>query len=207
MQTILIAFSLAMDAFTVSLSSGIALNNTKRNNNGVIKDMFRFGICFGLFQFFMPLAGYLLADTLKEQIQKYDYIVAFILLNSVGLNMIFSKQDDDYDVDYNNSEDDYLNNKDTAKDKFNDFKRLITLGIATSIDAFAVGVSFYALKINIIEACIIIGLVAFIMSFLGVYIGSKLSEKLEGKFSSHTEKLGGFILIFIAFKVLINKFI
>ncbi|MFI3230699.1 MAG: manganese efflux pump MntP family protein, partial [bacterium] len=161
---------------------------------------FRFGLCFGLFQFFMPLAGYLMAGTLKEQVQKYDYIVAFILLNSVGLDMIFSKSDGD--DGYNNNYDDG-----GGKNKLNEFKQLITLGIATSIDAFAVGISFYALKINIIKACITIGIVAFIMSFLGIYIGNKLGERLEEKFSSHTEKLGGFILIFIAFKVLINKFI
>lgn len=189
MQTFLIAFSLAMDAFVVSLSSGISLNNMK--NNSIIKEMIKFGVCFGLFQFFMPIGGYFLAGTLKEQIQKFDYLVAFILLNSVGLNMILDKTDGE------------INNL-VPK---NNFKNLIALGVATSIDAFAIGASFYALNIHILQASIIIGVVAFIMSCMGIYIGNKVGENLGEGFSKYTEKLGGFILVLIAFKILVMNYV
>lgn len=185
-QIILIAFSLAMDAFTVAISNGMLLKNIK------IKHALKFGACFGLFQFAMPIAGYYLADILKEQVEKFDYIIAFILLNAIGFNMLLSKDEDD--EDYYNKDCKYNENN---KEHILSFKNLTMLGIATSIDAFAVGASFYALKINIFTSSIIIGVVAFIMSFIGIYIGNKLGSI----FSKYAEKIGGFILILIAFKI------
>ena len=181
-EIIFIAISLAMDAFDVSISNGILLPNIK------IAYAIKFGIFFGSFQFIMPIIGYYLTNLLGDSILKFDHWIAFILLNVIGLKMIsetFKKEE-----------------KENIYDKKNilSIKNLTVLAIATSIDALAVGVSFSLIKVNIINASLIIGIIAFIFSFLGVLIGKKLGNLL----SKNAERIGGLILVFMGFKILIE---
>lgn len=178
-STFLIAISLAMDAFAVSLSNGIAIKNLKKSY------VLKFGIFFGVFQFAMPLLGYFLGSYFADFISKYSGIVAFILLGVIGINMLLEKEDETVA----NSDESIVSTR-----------NVVMLAIATSIDALAVGVSFVALGSDILIPSIIIGITAFFFGCAGVYIGNKFGGKL-GKYAT---KLGGVILILIGTKALLS---
>lgn len=182
LEIFFISISLAMDAFAVSISNGMLLKNIK------IKYAIKFGIFFGSFQFIMPILGYYLTNFLGESLLKFNNYIAFALLNIIGLKMIIET---------------FKNEKDNIYDNSNilSIKNLTILAIATSIDALAVGVSFSLINVNIFKSSLIIGVVAFIFSFLGVLIGRKIS----GLFSKNAERIGGVILIIIGFKILIQN--
>lgn len=175
-----IAVSLAMDAFAVSVSNGLLLPKIR------IRNAVTFGLYFGAFQFAMPLVGYLLASSFSVYIEAFDHWIAFILLAIIGINMIkesFSEEE-----------------KDNQKEVMSP-KNLITLAIATSIDALAVGVTFAIVpSVNIWISCSVIGIVAFVLSYIGVMLGKKIS----GVFQSYAERVGGYILVIIGLKILIE---
>jgi putative Mn2+ efflux pump MntP len=175
---IVIAFGLAMDAFAVSIVSGAAYRKLK------LKHALRMALFFGAFQAFMPLIGSLAGLTIRDHIAEYDHWVAFGLLAAVGGKMI------------------YESFKIAPKKKFNpdDIFVLLLLSIATSIDALAVGITLSFLKVSIAMAVIIIGLVTFVLSFLGVYIGKKAGHFFE----SRIEAIGGIVLIALGIKILIK---
>ena len=134
-ELFLIAVSLAMDAFAVSVSNGLILPNVKK------RDAVTFGLYFGLFQFFMPVIGYFLGSKLTKYVQQFDHWIAFILLGIIGFNMIKESFSDD--------EDDIPKEKEILK-----VKNMTMLAIATSIDALAVGVTFAFIgNISIFFAC------------------------------------------------------
>ena len=180
LNIILIAFSLSMDAFAVSISNGLILKKDK------INAALKFGLFFGLFQFIMPLIGFYAASLFQSQIEALDHWIAFVLLFTIGSKMIHEtfKKDEDAKND----------------ESVTSLKNLIMLAIATSIDALAVGVSFAFFDINIFASSAIIGLITFALSFFGVIIG----EKIGYKFSKNAERIGGAILIIIGFKILIE---
>lgn len=169
-QVILIAIGLAMDAFAVSVSQGVCIKRYK----GYIPLIF--GITFGLFQFSMSLIGYIGGKTFLYNISKYSDLISFIILVCIGVLMVIEarKEEDECEVDYKIS-----------------IKKLINLGIATSIDALAVGISFSFQEINIFLSSLIIGTTALILSIVGVIVG----HKVGGLFSKYSEYLGGIILI------------
>lgn len=175
MQIFLIAVSLAMDAFAVALCKGLKMNKINYNYSLVLAS------CFGIFQAVMPLIGWFIGISFAKYITNIGHIVSFILLTFVGGKMIQESLE--------NEEDDIL--------KY-DFKEIILLAIATSIDALAVGVTFAFNKINLFNAIICIGIVAFILSLIGVIIGNKFGIKYKNK----AEILGGSILIFLGCKFL-----
>lgn len=185
LEIIFISMSLAMDAFAVSISNGVRLKRVK------IINALKFGVFFGGFQFIMPIIGYCLANLLGEEILKFNYLISFILLSTIGLKMImetFKKKDKDniyYDKDILS------------------IKNLTVLSVATSIDALAVGVSFSFINIDILKAALIGGFIAFIFSFSGVLIG----KKIMGVLSKNAERIGGGVLIFMGVKILIEYFI
>ena len=152
-ELLLIAVSLAMDAFSVSICGSLALAPSSRFAGAV-----KFGAWFGAFQFLMPVIGYWTAYWAVEYIEAYDHWIAFFLLLYIGINMI------------------------------------------TSIDALAVGVSFAVLDVNIWTSSLLIGVVTFIISFLGGTIGFKLGER----FRSHATRAGGLVLCLIGIKVLLE---
>lgn len=175
----LIAIGLAMDAFAVSVSNGIALSNFK------FRDSVRQGVYFGGFQFIMPLMGWTLGNSIRQYIEAVDHWIAFILLGVIGVNMIkecFTDEDCDCGMDYIST------------------KTMVLQAVATSIDALAVGISLAILNINIVYACSIIGIVAFIFSFSGGFIGKYIGGFLNKK----AEIIGGIILIFIGLKILLE---
>lgn len=186
-----IALALAMDAFSVSVTSGMVLKNVK------VGSAFKIGIFFGGFQFIMPCAGYFLGSAFSGFISSFDHWIAFILLGFIGGKMLYEafKKDDE--------EEDIKNPLET--------KLLTVLAIATSIDALAVGVTFATMKMGVLFPCSwsalallqasgIIGIVAFLLSGVGVYIGSKFGNL----FGNKAEILGGIVLIGIGIKILIE---
>ena len=177
----MIANGLAMDAFAVAIANGINLREVRAAH------ALRFGIFFGGFQFLMPLLGWFLGIAFVEQIQAYDHWVAFILLVFIGGKMLFPGDD----------EDKTQGNDDTA---ILSIRNLVTLGIATSIDALAAGVSFAVMQTNVFLASAIIGVVAFIFSAGGVYLGKKLGSLIQ----KGAERAGGVILILMGLKILIE---
>lgn len=178
-EIILIAVGLAMDAFAVSICKGLSMKKMDWKKAIIV------GLYFGLFQGGMPVIGYLLGVGFEESIKFIDHWIAFGLLAFIGGNMIkeaLSKKEDD-EVD----------------DKV-DFKTMVVLAIATSIDALAVGVTFAFLNVNIILAVSLIALITFVISCIGVKLGNVFGDKYEKK----AELAGGIVLILIGLKILLE---
>lgn len=173
---VMIAVGLSMDAFAVSLSSGISIKNLKPQNGAKI------ALYMGGFQALMPLIGWSLGIGFKDYIEKYDHWIAFVLLGFLGIKML--KESMDEDCEYVS---DPLANK-----------VLFMLAIATSIDAMAVGVSFAFLKASILSSALIIGFITFVICYIGVYLGNKFGCMYKKK----AEIAGGIILVLIGFKIL-----
>ncbi len=175
---LIISIGLAMDAFAVSISSGIAIKKLK------IKNFIKIGSFFGIFQGIMPVLGWSLGRSFSKYIESYSRWIAFFLLVLIGGKMIYES----FIIKETEKETDILS-----------MINLLFLAIATSIDALAVGIAFSVLDINIIKPAIIIGGVTFIMSVIGVYIGDKLGDL----FGKKIEIAGGLILILIGIKILV----
>ena len=177
LELILIAVGLAMDAFAVSVCKGLSMSKMEWKKAVII------GLYFGGFQALMPLIGYILGVGFEDKIKSIDHWIAFILLVFIGINMIKEA----------------FETKEESNDKI-DFKTMIILSIATSIDALAVGVTFAFLNVNIMLAISLIGIITFIISMIGVKIGNVFGDKYETK----AELAGGFILIFLGAKILLE---
>ena len=175
-STFLIAVALAMDAFSVSITKGFTQNNLKNNQ------IFYYGLFFGFFQFMMPLFGYYLGEVITSFISSIASIIAFILLSAIGLNMIRESLSDD-----------------EITDNFS-FKELTLLAVATRIDAFAVGLTYAILNEEILIPSFIIGIVAFIFTLMGIFIGRKIGNYFNGRL----QVIGGVILILIGIKILLG---
>ncbi len=171
-----------MDAFAVSITSGITIKNLKINN------ALKIALFFGLFQAIMPLVGWLAGLSLKDFISEIDHWIAFGLLSFIGCKMIYES----ITVQSSKKEINPLN-----------VYVLLVLAVATSIDALAVGVSFAFLKVSIVTPVIIIGTVTFLLSYLGVYIGDRIGHFFENKI----EIAGGLLLIGIGLKILIESLV
>ena len=176
---VIIAIGLAMDAFAVSVVSGAAY---KKLN---IRHAFRLALFFGGFQAFMPIIGFLAGLTVKQHIADYDHWVAFALLTAVGAKMLYESTK--------------IKPADENSQPFN-IPVLLVLAVATSIDALAVGITLSLLRIPIVTAAVIIGLVTFALSYIGVFIGKNFGHFFESKI----EALGGLVLIGIGCKILIE---
>lgn len=166
-----------MDAFVVSIVSGSAYKQLH------VKHVLRMALFFGAFQAIMPLVGFLAGLSLKQYIVHCDHWIAFGLLAIVGVKMI------------------YESFKIKSEAKTSDPSNIIVLlvlSVATSIDALAVGVTLSLIAGSVILAVSIIGLVTFVLSYLGVQIGKRFGHFFE----SRIEALGGVILIAIGTKIL-----
>ncbi|NBH74537.1 manganese efflux pump MntP family protein [Rodentibacter pneumotropicus] len=173
----IIALGLSMDAFAVSISKGLAMRSFRWKQAVII------ALCFGCFQAIMPLIGYVLGSQFSKIIQEWDHWFAFILLLLIGANMIregFTEEE-----------------REPVSEIIN-VKRLLSLGLATSVDALAVGISFAFLHVNIIQAVWIIGITTFVISFIGVKSGHFLGRK----FKSKAEIFGGLVIIIMGIKIL-----
>jgi putative Mn2+ efflux pump MntP len=169
-----------MDAFAVSIAAGLQLSTiTKRQ-------VFRLSWHFGLFQFFMPILGWLLGAKFKSHITAYDHWVAFGLLGFIGGKMLW---------DALFGHEDGGPKKDPTRGK-----TLVMLSVATSIDALAVGLTLAVLGWGVWLPCIIIGVVAAGMTIIGMHFGKRLGERWE----TIAEILGGVVLIGIGVKILLE---
>jgi UPF0059 membrane protein GCWU000182_01647 len=173
---LVIGVGLSMDAFAVSICKGLAMKKMD------VKKALVCSLYFGVFQALMPLIGFLLGSGFKNVVSSIDHWIAFVLLGIIGINMI--KEAKSCDV---------------VNDSM-DVKTMLTLAVATSIDALAIGVTFAFLKVSIIPAVSIIGLITFVCCFIGVMLGSVFGEKLKSK----AEIMGGVMLILIGTKILIE---
>ena len=175
-EIIIISVALAMDAFAVSISIGTTIKKID------ISHILSSAGLFGLFQALMPLLGYFLGNNLPRSFDNYSKIIATVLLVIVGGKMIyeaFQEEEDEESITHSLS-----------------LKNLLSLAIATSIDAFAVGVTFSLLKTPLWVGVITIGVITFILSTIALFFGNYLSDKI-GK---NAEIIGGIVLLLLAIK-------
>ncbi|MDR2760116.1 MAG: manganese efflux pump MntP family protein [Spirochaetaceae bacterium] len=186
-SVILIAFSLSMDAFTISLSAGISIRGLRRFY------MVRAAFFFGLFQFIMPLLGWYLGKTVQAYIEVYDHWIAFGLLAFIGGKMF---------VEGFNRKDPARQGDEPGKpaEDIRSLAPLLALSLATSIDALAVGISFTVLGQGIWFSAALIGGITFLVCLTGFGFGKRLG-RLFGKWA---ERAGGLILIAIGLKILLD---
>jgi putative Mn2+ efflux pump MntP len=171
------AVALSMDAFAVAASCGIA---NKATTTGI---QTRIALFFGFFQAFMPLIGYLLAFGLAGRIHQVAHWIAFVLLGFLGVRMILEAREPE-----------------KCKNEKLTNKYLLTLAIATSIDAMISGVGFALLQVNILFVVVVIGLVTALLSFLGARFGQLLGLR----FQWGAEVMGGVVLLGIGTKILLE---
>ena len=180
----LIGVGLSMDAFAVAICKGLAMRKVNK------KQMLIIALFFGGFQALMPFIGWAVGTTFARLIVDYDHWIAFFLLLYIGGQMIIEaikewKEEDKVEV----------------MDPPLNYKELVLMAIATSIDALACGVTFaFEENFNIIRAIIIIGVTTFVISAGGVYVGNIFGDKYKAK----AQLVGGIILIFIGVKILLE---
>ena len=179
---ILLAIGVSMDAFAVAICKGLSVKKAG------IKEMGKAGLWFGGFQALMPAIGYFLGSTFESYITKFDHWIAFVLLAIIGSNMIKESFD----------------KCEECKDASLSFKTMLVMAIATSIDALAVGVSFAFTDFEpdwfVYIAFILIGVITFTLSSIGVKIGNIFGTKYKSK----AEFAGGLILILLGLKILLE---
>ncbi len=177
-ELFILALGLSMDAFAVSICKGLSVSKLKAKHCLIC------GIYFGGFQALMPTIGWLLGIRFQSLITNIDHWIAFVLLAVIGANMIkesFSKEEECPDASFG-------------------FKTMLTLAVATSIDALAVGVTFAFLDVTIGPAVLLIGATTFVCSVVGVKIGNVFGNRFQSK----AEFFGGLVLIGIGLKILIE---
>ena len=174
-----IAVGLAMDAFAVSVVTGSVYKEFK------LRHALRMALFFGGFQAVMPIIGFLAGLGLIGYIAPYDHWIAFALLSFVGGKMIYES----FQIEAAERDRDPAN-----------LAVLLILSFATSIDALAVGITLSLLKTPIVLAVTLIGVVTFVLSYSGVFIGKRFGHFFESK----VEIVGGLILIAIGIKIVIE---
>jgi putative Mn2+ efflux pump MntP len=180
-ELLLLALSVSMDAFAVSMCKGLSVKKAR------LKECMTCGVWFGGFQALMPLIGFFLGSLFAGKIEKFDHWVAFGLLAIIGANMlkeVFEKECDccDENADFS-------------------VKTMFLMAIATSIDALAVGISLaMAGNVNIYLAVVLIGVFTGTLSAIGVKIGNIFGSRYEKK----AQFVGGAVLILLGVKILLE---
>ena len=176
-ELFVIAVGLSMDAFAVSVRKGLATGQVR------LRHAMTAGAYFGGFQALMPLTGFLLGVRFQYMITSIDHWIAFVLLGIIGINMIRESREEAETLDC-----DFC------------FRAMLPLAVATSIDALAVGVSFAFLRVDIVPAVCFIGVVTFVLSAIGVKVGSVFGTKYKSK----AELAGGIVLVAMGTKILLE---
>jgi manganese efflux pump family protein len=174
-----IAVGLAMDAFAVSIAAGLAVEAVTPRR------VFRIAFHFGLFQFLMPVVGWLVGERLAAYFGHYDRWIAFVLLVYVGGRMLWEARCEK-----------------RAEREGRDPTRgatLVVLSIATSLDALAVGISLALLKVTIWIPAVVIGIVTAVLSAIGITFGGRIGPRWE----RWAEAAGGIVLVLIGLKILV----
>lgn len=174
-EIILIGIGLSMDAAAVSMSNGMVYKQMSKSRELLMP------ITFGIFQGLMPLLGFFIGGIFAQIISKYAGIIIFLILGVIGGKMI---------------KDGWSNETEASTQPVFTIKVLILQGIATSIDAFAVGVGFCAMQVEIFSAVSVIAITTFVVSFIALFLGKKFGDFLENK----ALIFGGVILVIIGIK-------
>ncbi len=182
-ELIFLAIGLSMDAFAVALCKGLAMRELK------YKNVFLTGGFYGVFQALMPLLGFLLGTQFKTYIVPIDHWIAFVLLSFIGGKMIYESRET-------------CDSKGECGPRTDAFslRQLLLSAIATSIDALAVGITFSFLEVDVLPASLLIGLITFTLSCIGVRLG----HIARGNLQSKAEIVGGVVLILIGTKILLE---
>jgi putative Mn2+ efflux pump MntP len=178
---LLMALSMAMDAFAVSLGSGVKIGPGPR-------PVFRIAFHFGLFQTILPIVGWLFGNTIEPYVRGFDHWVAFGLLTFVGIRMIRSGL----------SKDEEENPRDPSRGW-----TMVMLSIAVSIDALAVGLSLGVIGVTIWTPALVIGLVTGALSLIGLRVGNGFGKR----FGKPVEVLGGLVLIGIGVRIVMSHLV
>jgi putative Mn2+ efflux pump MntP len=176
-----VAVGLAMDATAVAVASSISMGRVTQ------RQVFRFAFHFGLFQAVMPVIGWLAGLSVLDYIQDWDHWVAFGLLALIGSKALYDARVSD----------------EASSDNVGDPTRgwsLVILSVATSIDALAVGITLVFLGVPIWYPCLVIGVVTAVLTTGGMLLGSRLGNK----FGRRMRSIGGFVLLAIGTKILIE---
>ena len=179
-EIILMAVALAMDALAVSICKGMTIKKLTPEH------ILKVGVYFGGFQALMPIAGYYIGKTFADVIKSFDHWVVFALLAGLGIHMVIGafKEEKEHTSDFSH-------------------KTMLILAIATSIDAMAIGISLSIMKTGLWVNVGVIGAITFAMTAIGVVVGNKFGNKLGVK----AELIGGFILIGVGLRVLIEHLV
>jgi len=176
-ELFIIAVGLSMDAFAVAVCKGLSVPKVKTSHCLIC------GAYFGGFQGLMPLIGWLLGVRFQDMIVSVDHWIAFVLLGLIGLNMVKESRGEGEELDASFAP-----------------IAMLPMAIATSIDALAIGVTFAFLNVKIEMAVLLIGVITFILSGIGVQIGAVFGAR----FRSKAELAGGVILILMGTKILLE---
>ena len=179
-EILLISVSVAMDAFAVSIGKGLTVTRVRP------VDVIKTALWFGGFQALFPLLGFFAANTFSKYVTAVDHWIIFALLAFIGGNMIreaFGEEEE--------------NSRETAQF---DWRHMLPLAVACSIDAFAVGVSFAFMQVNIWFSVIVIGVVTGAFSAAGLYIGRVFGARWQ----KPAQIAGGAVLILLGIKVLLE---
>ena len=179
-EILLISVSVAMDAFDVSIGKGLTVTRVRP------VDVIKTALWFGGFQALFPLLGFFAANTFSKYVTAVDHWIIFALLAFIGGNMIreaFGEEEE--------------NSRETAQF---DWRHMLPLAVACSIDAFAVGVSFAFMQVNIWFSVIVIGVVTGAFSAAGLYIGRVFGARWQ----KPAQIAGGAVLVLIGLKVLLE---
>ena len=187
---LLLALGLAMDAMAVSIASALAAARVRA------RDALLLAFMFGLFQALMPVIGWALGSQFAKTISAWDHWLAFVLLGGIGAKMIHEA------ITHHHPGVPDAPKPDEPPSKRNPFQMgtLTLMALATSIDALAAGITLPVLEVRLVMAAAIIGGVTFALCLLGVSVGRRFGEKLEGKL----DIIGGLVLIGIGTKTLIE---
>ena len=178
-ELLIIAIGVSMDAFAVSICKGLSVRRIRPKHAALT------AVWFGGFQALMPLAGFFLGVSFADFVSSVDHWIAFILLGIIGANMV----KDSFDKD-----------KSCSLDPDFSFRPMLAMAVATSIDAFAIGVTFAFLKVNIWYAVLFLGVTTALFSAAGVYLGNLFGCRYKSK----AEFTGGLILIVMGLKILLD---
>ena len=189
-EVLLLAIALAMDAFAVAI--GLGAKSQKQSKQYLLRLAIYAALYFGISQGVMPLSGYLLGAVLLGWLATAAPWIGGGILILLGAKMLYEAFDGEVEAVLEDSFDRNI------QEKMN-HRMMFTLAIATSIDAMAAGFTLNLLAVNAWLACLIIALVTFGFSFLGVYLGKKFGTWLEDK----AEMLGGIVLIAIGIKLML----
>lgn len=180
LELFLIGIGLSMDAFAVAICQGLSMPKLNLRHGAII------ALFFGGFQALMPLVGWFLASRFAASIQNVDHWVAFVLLVLIGGNMLreaLGNQEEEASC---------------AGAERLDYRQLLAMAVATSIDALAVGVTFAFLDVEILPAASLIGCTTFCISLAGVAVGNFFGARYEKR----AEAAGGIILVLLGVKIL-----